>query len=97
MSRKQYAIEFKDEACKMVTVEGYRPSEAAKKLGVGVGTLENWLKRRGWQAPLAGSGDGDDPVALRVRVKDLEARLRKSEMANEILKKATAYFAKEHL
>jgi transposase len=97
MSRKHYGVEFKDEACKLVSVEGYKPSEAARKLGVGVGTLENWLRKRGWRAPLAGSAEGDDPAALRARVKDLEARLRKSEMANEILKKATAYFAREHL
>ena len=97
MSRKRYTIEFKEEACKLVTAQGYEPSEAARKLGVGSQTLENWLKERGWERRLKGAADGDDPAALKARVRDLEARLRRSEMANEILKKATAYFAKEHL
>jgi hypothetical protein len=33
MSRKRFTVEFKDEACKLVTSEGCEPSEAARKPG----------------------------------------------------------------
>jgi transposase-like protein len=37
--------------------------------------------------------DSDDPAALKLRLKEAEARIRRLEMERDILKKATAYFA----
>ena len=34
MIKKHYSVEFKDEACRLVTGQGYSPSAAASKLGV---------------------------------------------------------------
>jgi transposase-like protein len=42
------------------------------------------------QAPLP-----EDPAALKAQVRELEARVKRLEMEKEILKKATAFFAKE--
>jgi transposase len=39
----------------------------------------------------------EDPAALKTQVRELEARVKRLEMEKEILKKATAFFAKESL
>jgi transposase-like protein len=60
-------------------------------------TLRFWLKQRGWRGPQSTLDEpvGDDPAALKVQVRDLQARLRRAEMEREILKKATAFFANQ--
>ena len=91
----RYGRQFKDEAIKLVTEQGYKPAEAARKLGVPDTTYETWLKRAGWarpQAPLPA-----DPHVLQVQLREANARLKELEVENAILKKATAYFARQHL
>ena len=105
MARKRYTQEFREQACRLVTVEGYGMSEAAKSLGIHPNTLWNWLHPRGpadqpleKQGEPAARGDAaaDDPKALRAQVRDLQSKVRRLEMEKEILKKATAYFATLH-
>jgi transposase len=99
MARKRYTAAFKDEACKLVTVEGYESATAAKKLGLAEQTLRYWLVQRGWEGPRPVGlehEESDDPKFLKARVRDLEQRLRRAEMEREILKKATAYFASQN-
>jgi len=43
--RRKYADEFKAEAVKLVTDEGYSVAEAARNLGVHVNLLRNWKQR----------------------------------------------------
>jgi transposase len=97
MARRIFSSEFKDGACQLVMREGYSVVEAARKLDVDVSTLRFWLRKRGafTQVPQQVPPDTNDPDVLKVRIKDLEARLRRSEMEKEILKKATAYFASQ--
>ncbi len=97
MSRKRYSIQFQDQACRLVSEENYSTKEAAVKLGIHEWTLKNWLKKRGLigvspviEPDYAAS---DDPVVLKARIADLERQLKKASTVNEILKKATAYFA----
>ena len=100
LPRRQYTDEFKVEATRLA--ESVGGHEAARRLGVPVATLGNW-KRRAFAAgigiPEVASSSGAMPV--RRPVSELEAensRLRR-ELADakldvEILRKATAYFAK---
>jgi transposase-like protein len=37
----------------------------------------------------------EDPVVLKAQIKELQRQLRRAEMEKDILKKATAYFARE--
>jgi len=100
MPRKYFSQEFKDEACKLVMEKGQAAASTARDLGVGEQTFRYWLVQRGWQGPQReGLTDevSDDPAFLKARIRDLEARLKKTEMEREILKKATAFFAKENL
>jgi transposase len=100
MARKRYTTAFKDEACKLVTAQGYELSQAARQLGLDAHTLRYWLVQRGWHGPRAvglEQVDSDDPAFLKARVRDLEQRLARTEMEREILKKATAWFASQSL
>jgi transposase-like protein len=100
MPRKYFPKEFKQEACKLVMERGQEVASTARDLGVGEQTLRYWLVQRGWQGPRKeGLTDelSDDPAFLKAKIRDLEMRLKKTEMEREILKKATAFFARENL
>jgi len=99
MARKRYTTAFKDEACDLVTGQGYEVVTAARQLGVPEQTLRYWLVQRGWEGPKplgVERGESDDPAYLKARVRDLEQRLQRAETEREILKKATAFFATQH-
>jgi transposase len=68
----------------------------AAQLGYGVESVRKWVHERDVSEGLAG------PDALRVQEleaknKALEAELRETRRANEILRKASAYFAQAEL
>ncbi len=99
MARKRYTSAFKDEACKLVSEQGYGVTEAGNQVGVSDPTLRYWLVQRGWEGPkppCLEQQESDDPNYLKARVRELEQRLRRAEMEREILKKATAYFANQN-
>lgn len=94
--RKTYSIEFRSEAVKLVLEQGMTQGEAAKRLGISKGTLANWVA--------AAKAGGEKPAPGARSVSELEAenaRLRKelaeARVERDILKKATAYFARESL
>jgi len=101
-----YTKSFKEQAKRLVTERGYTPTAAARELGMPVSTLKVWLDKAGWRPPpalatdeaaaAAALPDSDDPVVLKIRLKELEAENRRLRMEKDILKKATAFFAKEH-
>ena len=65
----------------------------ATKIGCSAETLRNWV--RGAQVD-TGSREGVTSEE-RARVKDLEREVRELRRANEILRKASAYFAQAEL
>jgi transposase len=78
-------------------VEGKRQAEVARELGSIEQTLHSWRKahRLGKLAGATNNGKPISPEQMELsRVRAENARLK---MEVEILKKATAYFAKEHL
>jgi transposase len=97
--KRRYTDEFKAEAIRLGQSVGQH--EAARRLGIPVATLGNWCRKRDEAAPSACTELGPATVPARRPVGELEAensRLRK-ELADarldvEILRKATAYFAK---
>lgn len=101
MSRKHFSVEFQNEACKLVSEQGYSQQKAADELGVSTVTLAAWLKKRGLLKPVEvvepDYVSSDDPKLLKARIRELEKRLKRSETEKEILKKATAYFASQNL
>lgn len=92
----RYARQFKEDAVKLVTEQRYKPAEAARKLGIPHTTFQKWMENIGWtkeaSAPLS-----QDPKVLAVQLREAQAQLKRLQMENEILKKATAYFASQSL
>jgi transposase len=92
--RIHYSKQFKVDAVKLVTEQGYNVSEAARNLGIHHSSLRRWKKQLETDGNQAFPGKGHMTTE-----KDELYRLRKENkrlrMEREILKKATAFFAKE--
>jgi transposase len=92
---KKFTPEFKEQAVKMVVRSSPpRPiAQVARELGINDTTLGFWVKA--YRQARAG-----DPLPPDMpddeRVRELERRVRELEMENTFLKKAAAYFAREH-
>ncbi len=85
--------DFRRGAVRLIVEEKYSFKAAAKAVGVSQNSLRAWHRK---YAP-APKACGDDATfdELREENKRLRKQLRRAEMEREILKKATAYFAKE--
>lgn len=96
MSKKQtYTDEFKAEAVKLIDEHDGNVSAAARSLGIAMQTLSNW-KTKSEDGRLAGTDGYDEKhMALLEENKKLKRQLKTAQMERDILKKATAYFAKE--
>ena len=92
--RKHYSKQFKIDAVKLVTEQDFNVSEAARNLGIHHSSLRRWKRELESDGNQAFPGKGN----LSAEKQELD-RLRKENkrlrMEREILKKATAFFAKE--
>jgi len=87
---KQYSKEFKEEAVALVREQGYSVPEAAKSLGIASNMLYRW--KEGFESQLEGKVLSEDE---RDELKQLRKEVKTLRMEKEILKKASAFFAKE--
>ena len=92
MSSKRYTEEFKIEAVKQVTERGYGIYSVASRLGVTHCSLYAWIKRYGNM-----SAQHTTVTDQQTEINRLKAELQRVTEERDILKKATAYFAKESL
>jgi transposase len=89
-SYKQYSKEFKEEAVGLIRDQGYSVAEASKSLGVASNMLYRW---KGQQEQLSsGTALAEDE---RLELQRLRKENKELRMEKEILKKASAFFAKE--
>lgn len=90
-SRRSFTDEFKRDAVALVIDEGRTVVDVARSLGIGEGTLGNWVRQarvdRGERAGMTTS-ERTELVELRRE----NARLR---MERDLLKRATAFWVKE--
>ena len=90
-SPRHYTEEFKKEAVKLVIEHGYTQNAAAESLGIPGKNVNRWVKetREGVTAA--------QKVTLSAEEKEiceLRKEVQRLKMEKEILKKATAFFAK---
>jgi transposase len=91
--RRKYTTEFKQDAVKLVTEQGYKVPEAARNLGINEGVLRRWMNEFG--KSLDGEPDSKGFSKEQQRIRQLEKEVKHLKMEREILKKATAFFVKE--
>lgn len=91
MSTKHYSKEFRLQAAKLVTEQGYSYAEVSQRLGPSAWSVRNWVSRY--------RKSGEIEISPQDSTADEMKKLRKEnsrlKMENEILKKAAAYFARE--
>jgi transposase len=94
MKQKRFTKEFEEEAVRLLRTSGRTKREIGADLGVSLSTLTRWLSERRdreMDEPAARSGDEDAAAELK-RLRRENEILRQE---RDILKRATAFFAKE--
>ena len=95
-NQQRYTPEFRTEAIKLVTEQGLSQKTAAERLAIPKGTLANWVAASKSSAHPSAPGlrSATEMAAENAR---LRKELAEARMERDILKKATAYFARESL
>jgi transposase len=92
--KKNYTAEFKEEAVKLITEQGYKLHEAADRLGISKSALSKWkqalLNEGNAKSAFPGKGYLKPEDAA---FKELQKEVEKLRRERDILKKAIAYFA----
>jgi transposase len=88
MSNASFSDDFKRDAVLQIIERGYPVAEVSKRLGVSPHSLYAWKKKFS-----KASSSGDDDQAAEIRL--LRRELARITEERDILKKATAYFAKD--
>jgi transposase len=88
--RIRYTEEFKKDAVSQVKDRGYRVSEVARRLGICTNSLYKWIRK--YSKPEANQREEAGQAEEIHRLKKELARITEE---RDILKKATAYFARE--
>jgi transposase len=93
-ARRSFTPEFKAEAVRLCKVGDRSIRQVAKDLDLTETALREWVHRAEVDA---GNGPPEAlTTAERDELRELRKRVKRLEMEREILKKATAFFAKEN-
>jgi len=92
MARRSFTLEFKTSAAKLVREQGYSVAQAAESLGVDPRSIRDWVAKFAPPPPAAAPAADAE---LRQELERLRAENKRLLMEREILKKATAFFARE--
>ena len=91
--RRRFSAEFKREAVRLVLEGDVSVAEAARDLDVCETSLHRWIKQH--RVDHGPNPASDVTTAEREEIRQLRSKVRRLEMERAILKKATAFFAKE--
>lgn len=97
LTRRFFSTDFKRDAASLVLDKDYSVSDACEAMGVGPTALRRWVEQlrqeRGGITPERSKAMTPD----QQRIQELEAKIRRIERDNEILKKATALLMSDSL
>lgn len=95
-TRRTFTLEYKQDAVKLVTEQGYSRQKAANSLGISLSAITTWVRQ---ESPTGDSKEAKS-VTLNLSERSELERLRKDNqrllMERDILKKAAVFFAKEN-
>jgi transposase len=95
MGRRTFSREYKLEAVRLVRDRGVSVAQAARDLGVHENVLRKWVKD--WQADPKQAFPGQGQMKPeQAELERLRREVAKLKAERDILKKAAAYFAKDH-
>ena len=92
--KKKYTPEFKREAVRLITEQGYKTAEAARNLGIHPSVLNRWKSQLATDGQNAFPGKGH-LTPEKEELQKLRKENQRLKMERDILKKAAAFFAKE--
>jgi len=96
MTKKRRAFDdsFKLQVVKMIKDQGLTVMQVCQDLNIGETAVRRWVQQ--YEAEQLGqTGIGKPLTAEQQRIRQLEQENRQLKMDNDILKKATAFFARE--
>ena len=88
--RRKFTDEFKAETVKLIKTSGRGVGSVARELNIGETAVRRWVQ----QADASSSADSLNPDE-RTELQRLRKENQELRMEKEILRKATAFFAKE--
>ena len=91
--QRRFTPDFQDEAVRLAESSGRPRREIAQDLGIGLSTLRHWIDRRGERRIEQPPGDRQEDMAAELKRLRRENEILRQE--RDILKRATAFFAKE--
>ena len=92
--RQRYTVEFKADAVRLVTENGYSCAEVARRLGISANNISKWVRLQCDQQEAVAQG-AKTPKELQAEIQKLRRENQRLRMEREILKKAAAFFANE--
>ena len=92
--RKKYDTNFKLEVVRMIQEQGLSVQHVSQSMGIGLTAIRRWVTQ--YKAGQSGQRGISNPLtAEQQRVRQLEQENRRLRMDVDILKKASAFFARE--
>ncbi len=93
--KRVYTKEFKEQSAKLVVEGGAGLTETARRLSISAKTLANWVAAARHGERTVGNDKRRPVTELEAEVSRLKCALAEMKLERDLLKKATAYFAKE--
>ena len=94
MPKKTLTAEFKRECAELVIIHGYKHKDAAAAMSVGLSSIQGWVSQyRKEQKGYTPKASALTPE--QIRIQELEKKVKQLQSDNQLLKKASAFFAME--
>ena len=95
VQRRKYDSDFKRNAVQLAEEPGRTVAEVAENLGIGKDLIYRWRREQRAHPGLAFPGNGREALTIQQqKIRELEKKLKDTEMERDILKKAMAIFSR---
>ena len=92
-----YPPEFRRDVIAVARQGDQSREQVARSFGISASCLARWLRIADREGTLANASDASGDRGLQVENRELPKRTKQLEQEHEILRRATAYFARETL